>query len=210
MTNIRLIEWVRDNTPSEKMLYRESFLKIYYFISNDILSLFENKFIREWDKRINYVNSYHDIIGTHWSKSIKHPVLKITYKGTEIVFRYNFYDYEIAVISDIELNIPMNDLFESKNESFYYQGFPEEYKLTERYEDNKKKFMAYIRDKYKFYTFMYILKQEIDNNRLNYNYAVKSEEKTDIMDFDLNTLYPKNFMIEMELKPNDKIYKEEI
>lgn len=210
MANIKLIEWVRDNTPSEKMLNRESFLKTYDFISNDVLQLFENKFIREWDKRINYVNSYHDIIGTHWSKSIKHPVLKITYKGTEIVFRYNFYDYEIAVISDNELNIPMNDLFESKNESFYYQGFPEEYKLTERYEDNKKKFMAYIRDKYKFYTFMYILKQEIDNNRLNYNYAVKSEEKTDIMDFDLNTLYPKNFMIEMELKPNDKIYKEEI
>lgn len=88
-------------------------------------------------------------------------IIKISYKNATIVFRYNFYDYEIAVISNMPIRLPMKNLFTSKNEPFYYQGFPEKYRITEHYENNKCKFIAHINDHYSFYTFMYLLQNQI-------------------------------------------------
>lgn len=205
MAKLKLNEWICNHEPSERMLYKEGFLKTYKFWTNHILGLFENTYIRDFNKRTEYINSFHDIIGTHWSKSIEHPVLKITYKDAEIVFRYNFYDYEVAVISNKPLNITMNGLFKSKNESFFYQGFPEEYKLTERYEDNKKKFMAYIDNDYKFYTFMYLVKQELDSSEVTLKVndelkvIVKPSDKSQyqkIVDYDITQMYPNDFYLD--------------
>lgn len=95
------------------------------------------------------------------SKSIINPVVKITYKDVEIVFRYNFYDYEVAVLSPKAIELPMEKLFVSKETDFFYQGFPKEYQVKERYEDNNRRFVAKIYDDYRFYTFMFLLQRAI-------------------------------------------------
>ena len=57
------------------------------------------------------------------------------------------------------------DLFTSKGESFYYQGFPEEYVIDDRYEDNKYKFIVCVRSTFDFHAFMYLLKLDIETNK---------------------------------------------
>jgi len=154
--------------PSDNMLWKETFWHTYVFWRDIIIPMF-NPIVREgykeWEEfHISDIDAFTDVIGEHWSKSIVNPVLKITYKGVTLVFRYNFYDYEVAVISPKELIFPQKNLFYSKETSFYFQGFPEEYQLTDRYEFNKKQFMAQMRSHYEFYTFMFLIKAQMNED----------------------------------------------
>lgn len=161
-------KWLEEHIPEDKMLYRNKFSDYMVFWRDRILDRFYPTYDRNYNDEslIREHNKNVEIIGTHWSKSIEHPVVRIKYKGVEIVFRFNFYDYDIAIIGDIPLDIPMKGLFGSlsfKN-SFKCgcEGFPKEYKLDCYYETNKCKFMACLFDHYQFYTFMFLLKNEID------------------------------------------------
>ena len=166
MKELNLQEWLMEHPPKETMIYKNSFWNEYVYMSDILLGrLFNDKDYKTYDEFIDNMNKIHEVVGEHWSKSILHPVIKIVYKGTTIVFRYNFYDYEIAVISDHPVYIPNMDLFTSKGESFYYQGFPEEYIINDRYEDNKYKFMANVRSTFDFHAFMYLLKLDIETNK---------------------------------------------
>ena len=46
-------------------------------------------------------------------------------------------------------------------EAHRYWNVNDEYKVKERYEDNKCRFIASIDNHYQFYTFMYLLQREI-------------------------------------------------
>ena len=161
-------KWLVDHMPEDKMLYKKQFSDYMVFWRDRIIEKFYPTYDRNYNDEvlIRDHNKNVEIIGTHMSKSILHPVVRIKYKGVEIVFRYNFYDYDIAIIGDIPLDIPMNGLFGSLSFTHYFnvgcEGFPEEYKLKSYYETNKCKFMACLFDHYQFYTFMFLLKNEID------------------------------------------------
>lgn len=164
MRELDFQKWLTEHNPKDEMLWKESYWKAYVFWRDKILPMFSDEFYKEHykiDNIYNEINHNTQIVGEHWSKSILNPVVKITYHDVIIVFRYNYYDYEVAVISNKPINIPMNKLFISKGASFFYQGFPDEYKVKERYEDNKCRFIASIDNHYQFYTFMYLLQREI-------------------------------------------------
>lgn len=169
-------KWIMKHIPEDKMLYKKQFETYIVFWRDHILHMFypiwDYPGVENRDNMVELQNKNIEVVGTHWSKSIEHPCVRLTYKGVDIVFRYNFYDYEIAVIGDIPLNLPMDGLFVSKGlgESdtsfgFFYQGFPEKYQLKKYYEDDNSTFMASTTNHYKFHTFMYILKNEIDKKR---------------------------------------------
>ena len=161
---IKFQKWLEDNEPENIMKYKDAWWETHIFWQDRILPMFTNEFYNKcgnYEKLCEEIDANSDVIGEHWSKSIVNPVMRIVYKGVTIVFRYNFYDYEIAVISDKSIKLPMKNLFVSKSESFYYQGFPDEYMIKERYEDNKCKFVAHINNDYSFYTFMYLLQRQI-------------------------------------------------
>lgn len=165
--DMKLHEWLMSHQPEDKMLWKDAFWATYAFWQNDILPMFTDEYYKKnWDldKLIVEINENSDIVGEHWSKSIIHPVMKIKYKDVTIVFRYNFYNYEIAVISDKPIKIPMAQLFDSKEASFCYEGFPEDYKVEDRYEDNKCCFIASVYNHYRFYAFMYLLERQIHIN----------------------------------------------
>lgn len=162
-------KWLLENVPSSKMLYGTQFSNYMVFWRDRILDKFYHTYDEDYKNEeilLKEHNENVEIIGTHWSKSILHPVVRIKYKGVEIVFRYNFYDYDIAVVGDIPLDLPMDGLFGSLSFKNYFncgcEGFPKEYKLDSYYENNKCKFMAILYDHYQFYTFMFLLKLEID------------------------------------------------
>jgi hypothetical protein len=165
MRDFNLQKWLMENQPEDKMLWNKSFWNEYVFWRDEVIPLFYSSRNYDYNNYDQYgidTNKHHEVVGEHWSKSIKNPVLKLDYKGCTMVFRYNFYDYEIAIINSKDIILPMAGLFRSKEASFYYQGFSEEYQLKTRYEDNKKEFMVSIGGRYYFFTFMFLLKNELD------------------------------------------------
>jgi len=160
----KLQQWLINHEPKDEMLWKDAFWNTYVFWRDRILPMFTDEFYKnnwDYDKLIEEINRNSDIVGEHWSKSILNPVMRIVYKGVTIVFCYNFYGYEVAVISDKPIELPMELLFMSGSASFYYYGFPKEYMVKEHYEDNKCKFVARVNDHYSFYTFMYLLQRQI-------------------------------------------------
>lgn len=171
-------QWLMEHKPENDKVYRNAFWEVYTFWRDRILPMFTDEFYKNNSNvlpvSINHtkvlereINKNTDVIGEHLSRSIINPVVKIMYKGVDIVFRYNYYDYEIAVISDMPIILPMRNLFRSKGKSFFYQGFPDKYKIKDYYEDNKCRFIASINDHYSFYTFMYLLQRQIYINDIN-------------------------------------------
>ena len=157
-------KWLLDHQPDDNMRWKDNFWHTYCFWSDSILPMFTDEFYSKrfnWDALFIGIDKNTDVVGEHMSKSIINPVVKITYKDVEIVFRYNFYDYEVAVLSPKAIELPMEKLFVSKETDFFYQGFPKEYQVKERYEDNNRRFVAKIYDDYSFYTFMFLLQRAI-------------------------------------------------
>ena len=164
-TNLQ--DWLKENQPGTNMNHSEDFWEAYIFWRDVIIPMFTYVKKDDGDTMVSYVPlnllDPSTVVGFHVSKSVLSPVLKIDYKNVEIVFRYNFYDYEIAIISNaMPLDFPISGLFQSKKEIFFYQGFPDKYILPDRYEDNHFKFMAKVPNHYQFYTFMALLKYTID------------------------------------------------
>lgn len=166
--NQKLQHWALMHQPGDDMRWKESWWSNVVFLRDTILGdMFYWPMVcnsdLEFEEQQAKMSENYEIVGTHWSKSIELPVIKMKYKGAEIVFRYNFYDYEITVISDKDLEFP-DGLFNKKNRIFYYQGFPDEYKIKTSYAESKKRFSVTIKHPtgYNFYTFMFLLKNELD------------------------------------------------
>ncbi len=162
----KLGQWCNNHIPKSTMIWREPWYNAYSFWDFHILPMFSNSWqeSHDLDRYHEEINEMIDIVGEHWSKSIIHPVMRIIYKGVTIVFRYNFYDYNITVISPFPLSLPVDALSKSENRYIlFHEGFPDEYVVDGRYNTNQSEFMASVRDHYDFYTFMFLLKQEIDN-----------------------------------------------
>lgn len=160
-------QWLTSHKPDDDLLWKNNFWNTYTFWRDRILPMFTDEFYKkEWNYEVlnKEIDNNSDVVGAHVSKSIVNPVVKIIYRGTIIVFRYNFYDYEVTVISDKPIKLPMKNLFTSKGENFFYQGFPKKYQVKERYEENKCRFIANVRDHYNFYTFMFLLQKQIALN----------------------------------------------
>jgi hypothetical protein len=106
------------------------------------------------------------VISTHRSKSIVLPVYQINYKGIKMIIRNNFYDWKVTVDSKVQLNFDMMSLFNIKKRinSTLCEGFKYN-QVFDSYENNKNKFTFEIEDQYKLYTFMYLLKNYINNSQ---------------------------------------------
>lgn len=154
-----------EHDPDKEYIYRDGWWRAYCFIRDKILPLMTDAAVVDYDAMCKEIDRNTEIIGAHWSKSILHPVIKISYRDVTIVFRYNFYNYEIAVISDIPIDL-QKYLRRYNNRTYFYEGFPEEYQLKTPYSRrHNKEFMAYCGDHYDFFTFCVILKDQIDKCR---------------------------------------------
>ena len=165
MSELKFQEWLMEHQPENKYLYKDRWCNTYVFIRDKILPLMTDSAVVDYNAMLEEINRNTEIVGTHWSKSLLHPVIKINYRDVTIVFRYNFYNYEIAVISDIPIDLPKY-LRRCNNRTYFYEGFPEEYQLKTPYSRrHNTEFMAYCGDHYDFFTFCVILKDQIDKCR---------------------------------------------
>lgn len=165
MANTKFQAWLSAHIPEEKYIYRNGWRHTYCFIRDKVFPLLTDAAVVDYDAMCKEIDRNTEIIGTHWSKSLLHPVIKINYRDVIIVFRYNFYNYEVAVISDIPIDLPKY-LRRYNHRTYFYEGFPEEYQIKTPYSRrHNKEFMVCFDDHYDFFTFCVILKDQIDKRR---------------------------------------------
>ena len=123
----KIQKWFLDNEPSETLLYHKTWWANNVFIRDRIVeSLFNT--------------TEAEVVGSHYSKSIKCPVIKTVYKGVEILWQYNFYDWQVMVKSPKFINLKNLKLYAADGDYFYYQGIPAEYQFKPYAKSNRQEF----------------------------------------------------------------------
>ena len=148
----KIQKWFVENQPGDEMKYKRSWWDKNVFIRDRLLDLFNSKEA--------------EVIGTHYSKSIECPVIKTVYKGVEIIWQYNFYDWQIMIKSPRELKLFNLKLYTANGDYLYYQGIPVEYKFEKYSKTNNKEFAINIYgDELDVWAFATSLKIAIDKSR---------------------------------------------
>ena len=158
--NIDLLTWSRNNHPSEDMIYEKGFWDQVVFVRDTLNAIFYDTYEKYKDNPVLVIN-------THNSKSIDLPVYEINLRDydVKIIMRNNFYDWKISVDSSIEINADFMNLFKQDKviTSVYCEGFKDN-QVFDCYKYNKKNFTLELKDRYKLYTFMFILNNYLKNN----------------------------------------------
>ena len=142
-------KWFVENKPAENMMMGTNWWINNCFIRDRLLKLFPHY--------------YAEVIGTHYSKSIECPVIKLGYKGVEIIWQYNFYDWQIMIKSYEDLELGNLDLYKANGDYFFYQGIPDKYKFQPYSKTNKKEFAVNVcGDQFDVWGFALELKKAID------------------------------------------------
>ena len=145
----KIQNWFNSHEPSEKMVYHRPWWDCNTFVRDNIVELFDSK--------------YAEVVGTHYSKSIECPVIKTYYKGVEVLWQYNFHNWQIMVKSDKDLVLTDLDYIGADADYFFYQGIPVNYQFKPYSESNKKEFaISTVSSKYCVFAFAVELKKAID------------------------------------------------
>lgn len=161
--------WIRVNKPDENLTYKDGLGDQVCFVRDTIMrDIFYSSIFGKYEREA-YEKFQPMVISTHMSKSVLLPVvlMNIEKYNIKIILRYNFYDWKIFIISKDEINCDFKGLFIEKDKpinTIYCEGFPKDL-VFDRYCDNKKQFTIEINDKYRLYTFMYLLNDYFYSNR---------------------------------------------
>ena len=152
----KIQKWFNLNEPEDTYVYKKTWWKNNMFIRDEIVDrLFSDK--------------QAEIVGTHYSKSILCPVIKTYYKNVEILWQYNFYNWQIMIKSNKDLELNDLELIGADCDYFYYQGIPTEYQFKPYSKDNKKEFaISTVFSKYCVFAFAVELKKAIDRAKKHY------------------------------------------
>lgn len=142
--------WFNLNEPEDTCVYKKTWWKNNMFIRDELVYRLFN-------------DGQAEIVGTHFSKSIECPVIKIYYKGVEILWQYNFYNWQIMIKSNKDLELDDLELIGANCDYFYYQGIPTDYQFKPYSETNKKEFAISTHSNlYDVFAFAVELKKAID------------------------------------------------
>lgn len=154
--------WFNKNEPSNNFSYKQIWWKNNVFIRDRIMELF---------------NDSAEIVGTHYSKSIECPVIKTRYKDVEVIWQYNFYNWQIMIKSKKSLKLNNLELLNADGDYFYYQGIPTNYQFKPYSEENNQEFAICTgHEILDVWGFALELKYAIDNTNKTYSLEQIIEE----------------------------------
>lgn len=146
--------WLRVNKPKETLIYKESIYDQIKFVRDKISDelVFSDMGFGEHEEP--------QVISTHYSKSVKLPVFKITRedKGIEFILRCNIYDWKISVCSKTPLDCDFMEVFAKDKVVNQYccEGFPVD-KVYGSYNQDRTKFTVEFYSKYNVYVFFFLV-----------------------------------------------------
>lgn len=162
---VDLTTWSRVFEPKNGMSFKKGYFSQIVFVRDEVQGLLRDTYKEYADNPVM-------VISTHTSKSIGLPVYYIYLEkyDTQIIMRYNFYDWKVSINSKYEISEIEDFIIETKKpiSKLYCEGFNEN-QIFGRYKDNNKKFTVELPDNfYLVYTFFYFVKRSLKkgyNNR---------------------------------------------
>ena len=168
---VKINEWWSNNEPDEKLIYKDGLAEQCLFVRDTLmLNLFIDiaaDYLKYGDYSDERNEIYHNfvplVIGTHYSKSVKLPVMEMDMSkiGLNIILRYNFYDWCISVESNDVVNCDFMGLV--TGQKGYFEGFPTDRIYDNYSSQNNKQFSVVLNNKYQVYTFMFLLRNWVMN-----------------------------------------------
>lgn len=161
-----LRQWGVDHEPNDKMRYKKGYWEQILFLRD---TLFTCMF---WKLAEHSELCKISVIGTHFSKSIELPVVKIEYRSggletisLEVILSYNFHMWSVTVRS----NYPVSDIVKSlrlfdtsKPHYCCLYGF-DSTDVLGCYDSNQREFSCTINDYNAMWTFMRTIVCTIEN-----------------------------------------------
>lgn len=160
-------QWCIDNEPDDKMRFKPGYWSQIQFMRDQLYR------VPFWDLADKAEVCKIEVYGTHTSKSVKLPVVKITYKGKglgndvyfEMIVSYNFHMWSVSVRCTEQIPETIVDLrLFNQDESSYcgLYGFKPEDELSS-YRNNKREFSCTINTTYELWTFMRVITCMLEN-----------------------------------------------
>jgi len=158
-----LQDWFTRNKPAEDLIFKTGLWEQVKFIRDTIPSLLA----RSYEEYVG-IQKHLLVISTHTSKSVLLPVYDLNWNRFRFIMRYNFYDWKVSVKAPVEIKVDADfmGLFKySKNiSSVYCEGFKNDW-VYPSYSENKQKFTCEIHTHYMLFTFFWILKYAVLNQK---------------------------------------------
>ncbi len=155
--------WMNANKPEDNLIWKQSWLNQLMFFRGDIAPLFAQNYNRK------VIDSVLSVISTHISKSTTLPVYRLHRDdiGLTMIFRNNYYNWKMSVISERPIDTDLSDLFFTSPPvdpeytgdplaRVYFEGFSEEF-VFGYYSENNRKFSAEIRDDNTLFTTVFLI-----------------------------------------------------
>ena len=159
--NIPLQEWINDNNPEEKMMWKESWSNQVCFVRDEISRFLcnDNTFESYQTIRENIT-----VISTHMSKSIDLPVYCIKANGDKFIMRNNFHDWKVSVETHNLHKIDFQKLgvirdTSNKINQVYCEGFKDEW-VYKPYDEDKFKYTVEIYDNFNLKLFFWLIQMK--------------------------------------------------
>lgn len=157
---MKLQEWINQNEPENKMIYKDVFVDQIFFIRDEIPFIFASSYLKHSEIKNNI-----QVISTHTSKSIKLPVYQITLPDICFILRNNFHDWKVSVSSDFDIKANFNNLIYPDQiiNHIYCEGFKREW-VYGPYNNNQSKFTVELQSNhYHLYVFLWKISECISN-----------------------------------------------
>ena len=166
-------DWWRNHIPDDQLVFRNSLEEQCIFVRDKLLGLFLDvtsdldkyeTYSDEWNEA--FEKSFPSVIGEHYSKSVKLPVMELDFSkiGIKVVLRCNIYDWCISIESKNAITCDFLGLITDKQG--YFEGFPKNRIYAGYSKHNNKNFSLCLYDQYEVYTFMRILRRWVDTDLL--------------------------------------------
>ena len=167
----KINEWWSNNKPDEKLIYKDGLADQCLFVRDTLMknlfTVIATDYLKYKDFSDERSEIFHNfvpsVIGTHYSKSVKLPVMEMDLSkiGLNIILRYNFYDWCISVESNDEINCDFMGLV--TGQKGYFEGFPTDRIYDNYSSQNNKNFSVVLNNKYQVYTFVFLLRNWVMN-----------------------------------------------
>jgi hypothetical protein len=151
VTSVPLQEWIAAAVVGDEMLWKGAWGSQLQFIRDTLAYAFGHGL--HWTECKDIAT----VISTHRSKSIELPVVKMHRGdlGLTMVFRNNFHDWKVSVISEIPVNADYEGLCHTtppidksytgdELSSVYFEGFPKEFIFSYYKPSNRKRYSASV------------------------------------------------------------------
>lgn len=155
--NIDIQDWANENEPSDYMSYKKGFWNQIVFVRDTFPELFADSY-----KEACEIRETIQVTATHVSKLINLPVTTVLIDklGVSFTLRNDFHDWIISVKSKKPITIDFGDLISNRDDlvSIYCGGFDQSV-LFPHYQKGNTHFTVSVKDNYKLFTFLWLIKQ---------------------------------------------------